>query len=369
MYTMLSGVFVMVTLLSVLVPLTDGAYCSGWPDPTAQPNLQAIYTDPPQLVQTVQNGKHYRVGNGQDAFDIVHVWGDPYDMGFAHGTLMKDKAKQMIDDVWKYMEDQIIEPINKTIHFQGWFLKDVADFGLDAALDLELLATQRHTGLYFFEEAKGLTDAAGIDLKKFLRIHMIGELTKGSCSMMGSWGSAVEVPGSLLQLRALDWAIDGPFKDYPQVTVYHPTNTSNGHAFANFGWTAWIGSITGMSSQQMAISEIGVSFPDKSFGSESRFGVPFTFLLRDILQFDTTLNHSLDRITNAPRTCDLILGVGDGKVHGLAVPRVLGGPGTAVGAVPRTADPRADRLSHRAHRADWKRLGGSVRPDSKRGFT
>jgi exportin-7 len=39
----------------------------------------------------------------------------------------------------------------------------------------------------------------------------------------------------------------------------------------------------------MAISEIGVSFPDASFGKESRFGVPFTYILRDILQFDADI--------------------------------------------------------------------------------
>ena len=32
----------------------------------------------------------------------------------------------------------------------------------------------------------------------------------------------------------------------------------------------------GFSSQLMAISEIGVSFPDETFGHESRFGIPFT---------------------------------------------------------------------------------------------
>lgn len=31
-----------------------------------------------------------------------------------------------------------------------------------------------------------------------------------------------------------------------------------------------------MSSTQLAISEIGVTFPDDTFGEESRFGVPFT---------------------------------------------------------------------------------------------
>ena len=66
--------------------------------------------------------------------------------------------------------------------------------------------------------------------------------------------------GGLLQLRALDWDVDGtcsnflkvlstfmylgPFKNYPQITVYHPSE-GNGHDFANVGWTGWIGSITG----------------------------------------------------------------------------------------------------------------------------
>lgn len=63
----------------------------------------------------------------------------------------------------------------------------------------------------------------------------------------------------------------------------------------------------------MAISEIGVSFPDDTFGRESRIGNPFTFVLREILEFDQTLDQALTRIETAHRTCNLILGVGDGK--------------------------------------------------------
>ena len=37
--------------------------------------------------------------------------------------------------------------------------------------------------------------------------------------------------------------------------------------------------------------------------------------MRDIIQFDETVDDSINRITNAHRTCDLILGVGDGKVY------------------------------------------------------
>lgn len=69
-----------------------------------------------------------------------------------------------------------------------------------------------------------------------------------------------------------------------------------------------------MSDKRTAISEIGVSFPDDTFGKESRFGVPFTFLLRDILQFDSSLPEAMAHISGAHRTCDLILGVGDGQM-------------------------------------------------------
>ena len=37
---------------------------------------------------------------------------------------------------------------------------------------------------------KGVCDASGVDFKILRRIHMIGELTKGHCSMFGAWGNA-----------------------------------------------------------------------------------------------------------------------------------------------------------------------------------
>lgn len=61
--------------------------------------------------------------------------------------------------------------------------------------------------------------------------------------------------------------------------------------------------------------EIQVSYPDKSFGPETYLakGYPFGYIIRDVLQFDSTLEEATKRITTATRTCDLILGVGDGK--------------------------------------------------------
>lgn len=63
-----------------------------------------------------------------------------------------------------------------------------------------------------------------IDFKKIRRIHLLGELTKGSCSMLGAWGAALPKPNGLLQLRALDWITDGGLQNWPEITVYHPSD-------------------------------------------------------------------------------------------------------------------------------------------------
>jgi len=164
------------------------------------------------------------------------------------------------------------------------------------------------------DELQGLCDGSGVDYQTVYRIHMIAGLTQGDCSMFGAWGAAVPVGGALLQLRALDWNMDGPFRDYSQITVYHPA-TGYGHAFANVGFSGFIGGLTGASATQLGISEIGATYADASFGDESRIGVPFIFLLRDILQFDYTVDDSINRMANSRRTCNLILGVGDGKLN------------------------------------------------------
>ena len=46
----------------------------------------------------------------------------------------------------------------------------------------------------------------------------------------------------------------------------------------------------GMSSKGLAISE---KYSDEPFGEESRSGIPFNFLMRDILQFDSSLDEAI----------------------------------------------------------------------------
>ena len=47
---------------------------------------------------------------------------------------------------------------------------------------------------------------------------MIGELTKGACSMFGA-NSTATPDGKLLQLRALDWDVDGQLTTYVAIGI------------------------------------------------------------------------------------------------------------------------------------------------------
>lgn len=291
--------------------VASGAYCGGAPDPNAKPNPFPINTTAPTFVGSVANGHAYLAGTPGFQFHITHVYGTAYEMGMAQGQLYPSALKDMVNRTWQYMVGQVDGAIS---FLPKWLADLIGNVGLDLALDALIDLTTPSTGGYIYEELHGLADGAGLDYKQLARVHLIGELTQGDCSLIGAWGGAT-LGGKTLQLRALDWDTDGPFRDYPAVTVYHPS-TPGAHPFTNVGLLGFIGAFTGQSSAQMGVSEIGVSYPDTTyFGTETFAGIPFVYLLRDILEFDNTVFESVDRIENANRTCNLILGVGDGKAE------------------------------------------------------
>jgi hypothetical protein len=298
-------------LASLLSQSTLAAYCGGRPDPNAQPNAYPIERGEPRFSHSVKNGHAFEAGPPGAEFRVLHLYGSAYEMGFAHGSLYPADAKEMLNRTWNYMVEQVEQGL---AFLPTWLTEIIGNVGLDIALDVLIDLTTPSTGPYIYEELRGLAAGAGIDYQMLARVHLIGELTQGDCSLIGAWGSAT-AGGKTLQLRALDWDTDGPFRDYPTLFVYHPT-TPGAHPFVTVGMLGFIGAFTGQSSKQLGVSEIGVSFPDTTyFGSESFAGVPFVYALRDILEFDESYADSVKRLQGANRTCDLILAVADGKAQ------------------------------------------------------
>jgi len=293
---------IFLVLISILV---CSVFCAGPTTCTGKPNMLAINENDLVFVSQVPNAKLYTTHNIDPPISVVHLYGTPYEMGYAQGQILKPYITNLVPAVYSFIEDQI----GREINFLPQWLKDIIEVeGLDAALELTYYATRDYTPAYFFDELKGLSDASGIDYQTVVNIHMFPELIQASCSMVGAWGEAIKsTSGSLYQLRALDWMTNGPFQQFPVLLVYHP-NPENGTDFSILTFAGFIGALTGFSKSPLGISQkVWISYN----GTQNRIGYPWHFLLRDILQFDHDITSGLNRIINSERTCSIHVGLGD----------------------------------------------------------
>eukprot|EP01125_Pyxidicula_operculata_P021953 TRINITY_DN878_c0_g1_i1.p1 TRINITY_DN878_c0_g1~~TRINITY_DN878_c0_g1_i1.p1 ORF type:complete len:425 (+),score=84.40 TRINITY_DN878_c0_g1_i1:435-1709(+) len=288
-------------LILLAYPTYSQTHCDG----TA--NNNPISTADPVLIKTVPNGKLFHAGEVQPPVGVMHVWGTAYEMGYAQGLMLKDQAEDLYAQAFSFIEGEV----EQAIPYLPEFLKEfIAEYGLEAALDLTYYATRSYTPSYFYDELRGIADGSGYDYNQIVRIHMFPELIQAACSMVGAWGAATsntKSPGSLYQLRALDWTTNGPFQNFPTVLVYHP-NDNNGHPFAILTFAGFVGALTGLSSAPLGVCEkVWIHYN----GTDAREGYPWHFLLREILQYSPDVTDAISKIVNAPRTCSIFVGLGD----------------------------------------------------------
>jgi isopenicillin-N N-acyltransferase like protein len=316
---LLSTVAFLLSFYSNHFQLASAAYCNGSPEPGERVNENPIFDGDETLtfVKSVTNAALYEAGPSNARFPVVHVQGTPYEVGYAQGTIQKEYLREFISKTYAYFLALAVDELGDKI--SPFWQSVIVYKGLNRALDWCAEITAPFTPPEFYDELHGLADASGVDYQTLLRLNMFPEITKASCSFFGAYGNATAASGKTFQLRSLDYDTVGPFKDYPQLTIYHPTD--GGQPFANLGWPGSLGILSGFSQSQMAISEIGVTYPDDSFGQGTEDtppqkvqGEPWMFILRDVLKYETSLDQAIDRIQNANRTCNLIIGVGDGEV-------------------------------------------------------
>ncbi|NOY58424.1 MAG: hypothetical protein GXO75_05770 [Calditrichaeota bacterium] len=239
-------------------------------------------------VAKVEHGQLAIAGEGEDKIQIVKVWGTPYEMGKAYGTLLKNEIRDYLPNLVKLMTEKAGQPVT--------------------VLDGVYEQAKPFIPKRFMEEMRGIMDGSGLPLLDIIRSNLIGEASEWHCSLFGAWGKATAADGHLYQLRALDYETHANIQKYPVIVVYFP---QDGHPFANITWAGTVGSISGISQARLAISEIGDDY-DKEHDTFA--GIPFMFLLRDVLQFDNSLDEAITHIKTAPRTTSLIYGIGDGEL-------------------------------------------------------
>ena len=189
--------------------------------------------------------------------------------------------------------------------------KWIVELGLPGALDLNYEITRFYTPPWFNEELHGVADGSGVSYDDLRRLNLLPELIKAACTVLGSWGEST-VSSTLLHLRSLDWDDKAPIAKYATVTVYHPNASYEGyakhfheyykqqyitsHTFANFGYAGLIGSLN-------AYSDVSIGLGQKVWITTeqditSRLGNPWTYVLRDVVQFSQSIDTALTMMEN-----------------------------------------------------------------------
>lgn len=214
---------------------------------------------------------------------ILHLKGTPYERGYQHGLLLKEQIQRnieaYIDKPQSPVPDRVME-----------FVKS-------------LPALMSYVPEHFIEEMKGVSDGSGIPLSKIVTLNLFPEMFH--CSGVTVSGQASK-NHELYQVRVLDYSIG---KNLQSTSVLQVIEPDHGIAFVNVSYAGFIGTVTGMNKEKIAIGEIG------GLGYGSWQGIPMAFLLREILQNASTLDEIKKILQNSLRTCEYYYVFSDGKTN------------------------------------------------------
>ncbi|MEA3403891.1 MAG: C45 family peptidase [Armatimonadota bacterium] len=235
---------------------------------------------------TEVTGELTSIGEGEDEIAVLHLWGSPYEMGYAHGSLCREQVKGLY----------------------GRLLGAAEEFGASmSTIDMAWAQMKPHVPERYLQEMQGLAEGAGVDLKLVHRAHAVPDLSEFHCTFFAAWGDST-ADGHLHQIRALDYEMNAGIQNAPALIVCEPEGRN---AFVNIGWLGFVGCVSGMSAERMALSEIGDHFGDEV---ETLAGVPMPFLLRRVLEEADSLDEALTIFQDAERTSSYLYCVGDAEI-------------------------------------------------------
>ena len=252
---------------------------------TQAPKTEAAPQVPAQ--QAKVNGHVETIGEGDNAITVLYAEGTPYQIGYTHGKLLADKIRKWYQTVIMAMCIGMGVPVSK--------------------LDEAWAKMEPYVSDDIKQEMQGLADGAGIDIKLVQRAHAIPDLSEYHCTFFAAWGKATP-NGHLIQIRALDYATEAGIQNSPAILVLKPVAKN---PVVIVGWTGFIGCVSGINGQGIAVSEIGDYYGDEK---ETLEGEPMPFLLRRVLEEASTLDQAREIIVGAKRTSSYLYCVGDAKV-------------------------------------------------------
>lgn len=226
-----------------------------------------------------------------DGYPVLHLKGDPYEMGYQHGALLKESIHKNLHNMLEVKGDKAL------VEFAGLKLKP------RHVIETIIRIQDKHVPQKYFDELDGLAAGAGVKPADARVTNFIPELFH--CSGFAIMNSATK-DGTLYHGRVLDYAVDWGLQEHAVIIVAEP---EGGVPFVNVTYAGFIGSVTGMNAKSVSVGEMGGG------GLGHWEGVPMAFLVREALERGDSLEKAIAVFRDNPRTCQYFYVLADGKTN------------------------------------------------------
>ena len=265
--------------------------------------------DSREIVDTAGRGflESYRSPLGE--LPVLHLSGSPEEMGRQYGALVGGQIRRSVlrtvglfsgmgltEELTLRLLDRVWERLSP--HTPARFLAEIGGVaagargvGVDVAVeDVQRLLAVTNFDMYRREER--LSEILGEDVAPLLVQHS-GEVPM-SCTMFAVWGDRT-IDGKMFADRNLDWISQTGIHEDRLITVYHPSDDTNG--FVTMGYAGVIGALAGMNDHGIGFSEIG------AFSAREELdGIPWVLLARDVLETAPSFPAAVARVKGGTHT-------------------------------------------------------------------
>jgi hypothetical protein len=240
----------------------------------AEPTYQVVARDPAGHGMLWQSeGKRFMV-----------VEGTPEQMGAAHGAMLARQAKRLAERA------VYVVGAADTLASGVWYLDRMEEI---------LRRTSPYIPPRFLAECDALSKAAGMSTRDGRYANLLPE--RFHCTGVALRGKATR-DGRVLHARVLDYMRDVQLQDAALVGVFVPQGR---HAWMTLGYAGFVGTVTAMNQQGLAIGEMGGG------GQGHWDGVPMSLLLRDVMERAGNVEEALEILRRSPRTCQYYYVISD----------------------------------------------------------
>jgi hypothetical protein len=223
-----------------------------------------------------------------DGTRVLFLKGTPEQMGQQHGHLMKKEVRHLVDRILYGVG------VGSSFAKGRWFFGEIES----AQARLQPFTNER-----YLREMDAMAAAAGIRVEESRLANFFPELFH--CSGFALYGKATQ-GGTLYHGRILDYMKGVGLEQNACVMVIQP---DQGHAWVNLGYAGFLGTVTAMNDQHIAIGEMG------GRGEGNWDGKPMAQLMREVMESASTLDEAIEIMRTSPRTCEYYYVLSDGKTN------------------------------------------------------